>query len=405
MPLFRYKAARNDGTVIDGQLEAADEQRAAQVLQAQGHVPIQIDSAVGQAASGVTRQVRRSSKANAATIDFFTLELATLLRAGLPLAQALETLTGLADSPAMAELAESVNTLVRDGQSLSNALEQTHPGFDAFYCNMVRAGESSGALDLALERLAEFRASRRELRNSLISALIYPVILLVMALIAVAVLLAFVVPQFTQMFADAGRELPLLTRIVAGAGEIVTNYWWLIIAVIGGSIWWAIRDWRTPTGRLRWDRWLINAILVGPLVRKLNAARFARTLATLLDNGVHLMPALGIAKEIVGNSVMAQGLDVVAERVREGAGLSAPLAETEVLPPLATQLIRLGESSGKLEMMLTQVADIYERDVQNSMKRLLTLAEPVIIIMIALLVTVIILSVVLMILESNNLAF
>ncbi len=206
MPLFRYKAARNDGTVIDGQLEAADEQRAAQVLQAQGHVPIQIDSAVGQAASGVTSQVRRSSKANAATIDFFTLELATLLRAGLPLAQALETLTGLADSPAMAELAESVNTLVRDGQSLSNALEQTHPGFDAFYCNMVRAGESSGALDLALERLAEFRASRRELRNSLISALIYPVILLVMALIAVAVLLAFVVPQFTQMFADAGRD-------------------------------------------------------------------------------------------------------------------------------------------------------------------------------------------------------
>lgn len=406
MPLFHYKAARNDGTVIDGQLEAIDEQRAAQALQAQGHIPIQIASSRADAAAGTfTQRIHKRSKANAATIDFFTLELATLLRAGLPLAQALETLTGLADSPAMAELAESVNKAVRDGQSLSSALEQTHPGFDAFYCNMVRAGESSGALDLALDRLAEFRASRRELRNSLISALIYPAILLVMALAAVAVLLAFVVPQFTQMFADAGRELPLLTRIVAGAGEIVTHYWWLILGLIGGGTWWIIHDWRTPSGRLRWDRWLLKAILVGTLIHKLNTARFARTLATLLENGVHLMPALGIAKEIVGNSVMAQKLDRVTERVREGAGLSTPLVETEVLPPLATQLIRLGEGAGKLEMMLIQVADIYERDVQNSMKRLLTLAEPVIIITIALLVTVIILSVVLMILESNNLVF
>jgi general secretion pathway protein F len=406
MPRFRYRAARQDGELIEGEIEAADREGAARRLQLDGNVPIQIDAAGVQAvkarSAGDGRRARRTSSAD---IDLFTLELATLLRAGLSLAQALDTLSALIDNPAMAQIAAAVNNEVRAGKALSSALEQADPGFDRFYCNMVRAGESSGALDIALERLAEFRANRRELRQALTSALIYPAILLGLALVAVAVLLAFVVPQFTELFAEAGRELPLLTRIVAGAGDLVTHWWWLILLLLAAAAWWLRRDWSNPAGRARWDARLIRLPLIGGLIRKLQTARFTRTLSTLLLNGVNLLPALEIAKEIVGNAVMAQALGNVTRRVREGEGLAKPLADAEVLPALATQLIRLGETSGKLEPLMAQVADIYERDVQTALKRLLTLAEPVIIITIALLVTVIILSVVLMILESNNLAF
>jgi general secretion pathway protein F len=406
MPVFRYKAAAGDGRVIEGRIEASDREGAARSLQGQGKIPIQIDSHdLESTVAAIAPRRSRSRRVRSADIDLFTLELATLLRAGLALGQALDTLTGLADSPAMSGLADKVNTAVRHGKPLSAALEAADPGFDRFYCNMVRAGESSGALDTTLERLADFRANRRELRQAITSALLYPSILLVLALVAVAVLLAFVVPQFSQLFADSGREMPLLTRIVAGAGELLTNWWWLMLLAIAGMAWWLRRDWADPAGRVRWDGRLLRLPLVGPLNQKLQTARFSRTLSTLLASGTHLLPALDISREIVGNAVMTRALGQVAQRVREGEGLATPLAEARILPVLATQLIRLGETSGKLEQLLAKVADIYERDVQTALKRMLTLAEPVIIITIALLVTVIILSVVLMILESNNLAF
>jgi len=406
MPTYRYKAARGDGQVVEGKMEAHDRDGVVRSLQAQGNIPIQIESAV-PASPGAphARAGWRPSQSASTTVDFFTLGLSTLLRAGLPLTQALDTLSELVEDPTLAEMIQSINKAVRGGQSFSDALEQSNAGFDRFYCNMVRAGESSGALDLALERLASFRANRRELRQSLISALIYPAILLIMAIVAVAVLLAFVVPQFTQMFADAGRDLPLLTRIVSGAGELVTRWWWLILLSLGALVWWLRNDWESPDGRARWDARLLQMPMVGSLISKLATARFARTLSSLLENGVHLVPALDIARQIVGNVVIAQALSLTAQRVREGMGLAAPLAESQAFPALATQLIRVGESSGRLEMMLSQVADIYEREVQTSLKRLLTLAEPIIIITIALVITVIILSVVLMILESNDLAF
>jgi general secretion pathway protein F len=270
---------------------------------------------------------------------------------------------------------------------------------------MVRAGESGGALAVALERLADFRQRRRETSQAIVSALLYPSILLVLALVAVAVLLAFVVPQFTQMFADVGRELPLLTRIVAGAGQLVSQWWWLILMLLGAAVYALHRDWQSPSGRARWDAWLLRRWLVGALLRKLETGRFARTLATLLDNGVSLVPALDIAREIVGNRVLAGVIEQATRRVREGSGLADALGVSRELPPLAVKLIGVGEQSGELGQMLRQVADIYERDVQIAMKRLFTLAEPVIIITIALLITVIILSVVLVIIESNNLVF
>jgi general secretion pathway protein F len=404
--LFRYTAVGNDGESVSGTLEAGDSGRAARILQAKALLPLNIDPADAVATTeSATTARRRWRGGRSATVDLFTLELTTLLDAGLPLAQALDTLAELSDDESLARLARTINKAVRHGRPLSEALKASDGGFDDFYCNMVRAGESSGALDLALARLSAFRNARRELRQSLVSALIYPSILLVLAIVAVMILLAFVVPQFTVMFADAGRELPLLTRLVAGTGELLTRWWWAILLTLGGTGWWLYQDWSTPAGRARWDAWLLRLPLVGDLLRTINTARFTRTLASLLENGINLVPALEIAREIVANTVLSKALGQVVRRVREGEGLSAPLADTGQFPPLATQLIRVGESSGRLERMLAQVAGIYERDVQTTLKRFLTLAEPAIILGVAVLVTVIILSVVLMILESNSLAF
>jgi len=270
---------------------------------------------------------------------------------------------------------------------------------------MVRAGEASGALDLALERLAEFKGRARELKDSVVSALFYPAILIVLAIVAVAIMLAFVVPRFTEMFAEAGRQLPLLTRMVVGVGSAVEHWWWLMLAAIAGFVFWVRRELRDPVSLERWHAQVLRLPIAGTLTGKIEAGRFTRTLGTLLRNGVSLPAAIDIAREIVNNRVIARGLAQVAMRVRQGERLSHALTEAAVFPALTTQLLKVGEETGHLERMLEQLAEIYEREVRTDIQRALTLGEPVIILVIAGFITVIILSIVLAVIETNNLAF
>lgn len=407
MPIFSYKAARADGEVIEGQLEAGNARAVAQHLQADGQVPIQVVEFQGKTTDTGPRLTlrRESTRINARDIELFTLQLSTLLKAGLSLGQALDTLHGLLEKPVLADMVNDINQSIRRGDTLSDALSRAHPLFDRFYLNMVRAGENSGTLDLALESLAGFKAKAREMRESLTSALIYPSLLMVLALVAIAIMLGFVVPSFTEMFDEAGQQMPLLTRIVAGTGEFIGQWWWAILIVIAASVWAIRQNWQQPEGIERRDHRLLKLPIVGSLLLKVETARFTRTLSTLLGNGVTLLVAMDIAKETVGNRIVAQALERIAGRVRQGEGLSKPLSESKTFPSLATQLIRVGEQSGELESMLTQVANIYENEVDSGLKRLLSLIEPAIIILIALFVTVIILSIVLLILASQDIAF
>lgn len=409
MPWFDYTAARADGELVQGRLEAVDRQALARRLQTEGHTPLRIQeegghTGVGSAAPalGIGLGGRRLGSRD---VDYLTLELATLLRAGLPLDKSLDTMGRLADRPALQALIADMGRDIRAGLSLSQAMERQGTVFDRFFLNMVRAGEATGALDMALERLAEFRARARELRESIVSALLYPSILVVMAIVAVAVMLAFVVPRFTEMFLDAGRELPLLTQIVVATGQFVEQWWWAMGLAVAALVLWLRRAARDPVRREAWDARILRLPLAGTLVTKIEAGRFTRTLATLLGNGVSLLTAMDIAKEIVGNRVIARGLAEAAVKVRQGEGLSRPLMEADVFPPLTTQLLKVGEETGRLEQMLQQLADIYEREVRAGVARMLTLAEPVIILVIAGFITVIILSIVLAVIETNNLAF
>ena len=406
MPVFEYKAATNSGDVVQGEMEAASQDAVIRRLQAEGHIPIRAEeitrSAPGETPSAFTFQRRRPGRAD---VNVFTIELATLLQAGLPLDKALEMLVTIADKSPFREVLEKLLTQVRGGASLSAALESHGRLFSRFYRNMVKAGEASGALDAALARLAEFMERSRELRDSVLSALLYPIVLVVVGILSMAVILGLVIPKISQMFAEAGQQLPWFTRVVVAAGGLVENYWWLMALGIVGIYIFMRRQYADPVGRSRWDGRLLRLPLVGALIARLEAARFTRTLGTLLGNGVPLLDAIAIAKEVVANQVIADGIRRVTEQVRQGEGLARPLTEARVFPPLAGHLMQVGEESGNLEAMLMQLAQIYEREVQSALRRLMAVLEPILILGLAVVIAAIILSVVMAILSINNLAF
>jgi general secretion pathway protein F len=311
----------------------------------------------------------------------------------------------IAEKSPFREVLEKLLAQVRGGASLSAALESHGRLFSPFYRNMVKAGEASGALDVALARLAEFMERSRELRDSVLSALLYPVVLVVVGILSMAVILGMVIPKISQMFAEAGQQLPWFTRLVVSAGSFVENYWWLMALAAVGLYVFMRRQYAQTASRLRWDGRLLRLPLVGALIARLEAARFTRTLGTLLGNGVPLLDAIAIAKEVVANQVIAEGIRRVSEQVRRGEGLARPLTEARVFPPLAGHLMQVGEESGNLEAMLMQLAQIYEREVQSALRRLMAVLEPALILGLAVVIAAIILSVVMAILSINNLAF
>lgn len=405
MPLFQYKAASNTGDVVEGEMEAASQEVVIRHLQSQGHIPIRAEKVTRAAVaekptvSGLFR--RRAGRAD---VDVFTIELATLLRAGLPLDKALEMLVAIAERPAFRGVLEQLLEDVRGGAFLSAALEPHGRLFSRFYRNMVKAGEASGALDAALERLAAFMERSRELRDSILAALLYPVVLVVVGVLSLVVILGVVIPKISEMFAEAGQRLPWFTQAVVATGSFVETYWWAITLACVGIYLFVRRQYAHPAGRLRWDARLLRLPLVGSLVARLEAARFTRTLGTLLGNGVPLLDAIAIAKEVVANQVIAEGIRRVSERVRQGEGLARPLTESRVFPPLAGHLMQVGEESGNLEAMLVQLAQIYEREVQSALRRLMAVLEPALILGLAVIIATIILSIVVAIFSINDLA-
>ncbi len=411
MPVYRYRAVNPAGEVATGELDAANESEIVDRLRDQGLMPMQIAHAAGAVAAaaqplakdGRKRRLFESKTVTRDQLLSLTRELATLLRAGLPLDRALELLIGLSPTPAVATLLQGVRDDVRGGKALSQALATRPEVFSRFYVNIVRAGEAGGALGVVLQRLADTMERNKELRESVKSALIYPVILIFVAVVSVALLLVWVVPQFETTFAQAGRALPLATQVVVAVGKFMRGWWW---AVAGGAflaIVWFRRRGRNPAVRLARDRRLLELPLVGDLVAKIETARFGRTLATLLANGVTLLAGITIVKETMTNTVLANALDRVTAKLREGKGFGRPLAETGLYPKLATQMIMVGEESGRLEEMLGRVADVYDREVQMAVKRFLAVLEPVLILGLAVLIGGIVFSILLGVMGMSEL--
>jgi general secretion pathway protein F len=401
---FQYKAAARSGELASGHLQALSLTDAVSQLQDQGYVPIQVRAAAEAApAPRSPRWQWKRHRIRTNDLTAFTQALATLLAAGIPLDRTLGALATTCGNPALREVVEDVQARVREGTGLANALAAHPRVFPQLYLSLVRAGEASGALESVLERLAGHLERAQEVRETITSAMIYPVVLVLVAVSAVLLLLAYVVPQFAQLFADVGEALPLSTRIVVASGELVRDYGvYLALAVAGGIglFWTALKR---PKWRRRLDALLLRAPLLGELLGRISTARFSATLATLLGNGVGLLEGLRIARAVVTNSVLDQRLVRVTERVQEGSRLADALEEQAAAPALAVQMIRVGEESGELEAMLQRVAGVYERELQVGLKRLLAVLEPVLILGLGLVVGGIVLSILVAILGVNEL--
>jgi len=405
VPLYRYKAVSPTGDAQEGEMECIGQSAVVERLQGMGLIPIRVEESAPSAGDGSAgKSLFRKNRVSQADIAIFTQEIATLLRAGLPLDRSLGILIGMSTNPLVLHLLTQVREDVRGGAALSAAMEAQTGVFSRFYLNMIRAGEAGGALDVVLQRLSEFMERSKELRETVKSALIYPAILVGVAVLSVAVLLVWVVPQFTQMFEESGKALPLPTQIVIAAGDTVQGYWWAIILGAIGIYSWFSRQLQQPESRYRWDKRFLALPLAGDLVAKLEVARFARTLGTLIGNGVTLLTALSITRETLSNTVMAEGLGAVATQLKEGRGLGKPLMETGLFPKLAVHMVMVGEETGKLQEMLIRIADVYDREVQNAVKRMLALMEPALILGLGLVIGGIIMSVLVAILSVNDLA-
>ncbi|AUB79526.1 type II secretion system F family protein [Candidatus Thiodictyon syntrophicum] len=400
MPKYFYKAVKLDGEAVEGELEAADEAAVISALQAQGLLPLETRSAGGlRARLGRTRRRRLNQK----EIGILTRELATLIEAGLTLDRSLQVLIELTPEGHLVRVLSDLQDRVRGGATFSSALEAQEGQFPRLYINMVKAGEAGGALDQVLDRLADYLERTAELRQTVTSALVYPSILLFVAFTSVILLLVFVVPQFTALFQDMGAALPLSTRIVVGAGDLFRNYWWAMLAAVA-LIALVLERWmQDEQVRDRLDHRILGLPLFGDLIWKMETARLAHTLATLLKNGLPLLSALTLAKEVVSNRKISHLLDEAGEDLKHGRGLAGPLVRLKALPDLALQMIRVGEESGALDAMLAKVANIYDRETRNSVQSMLTLLEPVLIIGLGVVVAGIIISILMAILGANEL--
>ena len=404
MPGFQYKAVNADGEVVQGTLVGNDRKQVVEQLHALGQTPIRIDEAAVPVSSGRKRRGRKR-RLSEEQISNATRELSTLLRAGLPLDRALGVLISLSEGEPIAELLVNVRKEVNGGATLADAIESQGGAFDRFYINLLRAGEAGGALEVVLERLAEHMQQSKEVRDAMMSALIYPVILIVVAVSSIFILLGYVVPQFTELFEDVGQVLPLPTRITIAVGEGLQSYGWVALLVVVAGGWVIRRQLEDPRGRRRWHARFLKLPFAGAIITRVEVARFARTLGTLLHNGVPLLKALSIVKDSIGNQVIADGIERVSGSLKQGQSLAEPLAEAALFPPFAIHMIRVGEESGRLEELLLQVASIYDRETQVTIKRTLALLEPLLILVLGIVIAAVIISILMAILGINQLVF
>ncbi len=404
MPTFHYKSVAESGEVVEGQLEASDQTAAIARLQRLGHVPLKIDSGAGGLSLDFLKQ-DVSFRRGLGTRDITTVtrQVATLLGAGLPLDRALDILVEMAEQAPQRRLIGKVVEEVRGGATLADALDKQEETFPVYYRSMVRAGEAGATLESVLGRLADFMERSQAMRAQVRSSLIYPTILLVFAGLSLAVMLTVVVPTFKPLLDDAGTELPISTQIVIAAGDVFQAYWWLMLLGAVAAFFGLRAALAQPATRLWCHRHLLRLPLAGQLWVKIDVARFARTLSTLLSNGVVLLSALALTRDVLSNAALADALGRIEPDVKAGRGLAEPLAESGLFPILAIQLLRVGEESGHLEEMLAKLAEIYDADTATTIQRLLALLVPMLTLGLGLLIAFIIASILMALFSINEL--
>jgi general secretion pathway protein F len=403
MTAFDYLALDDGGRTLTGVIRAPDEAGARRTLERRRHTPVRWAPAPPRAtAAGSPARgggVRLASK----DLALVTRQLATLI-AVAPLEEALRTLALQAEKPKVKRVLADTHAVVLEGFRLSDAMTRQGRAFPPLYRAMVAAGESSGSLPEILERLADLQEREQQVRAKVTTALVYPAMLALVAVVVVIALMTFVVPKVVDQFADMGQTLPLLTRIVILISDLMRNAGWLILLALAAGAAAFAQGLTRPAFRLKVDRAILRLPLVGRLVRDLNAARLARTLATMTASGLPVLEGLIITARTVENRVLRGAIEDMAASITEGGSLSAAMRRTEVFPPILIYMAQSGENSGRLEVMLSRAADYLQREFDTFTAVALSLLEPAIIILMGGVVATIVLSILLPILQINNLA-
>jgi general secretion pathway protein F len=390
MPVFEYTGLTEAGKNVRGIRDAESSKVLRQVLRKDGVYLTEARAAeagavMGEQKTGLAREVDIGamlgfSGVSSQDLAIATRQLATLISAGIPLIDALTALVDQIEQPRLKRIMGAVKQKVNEGASLADSLGEHPKVFSALYVNMIRAGESSGALDVVLVRLADLTESQAQLRNKIIGAMLYPAIMVVVGIAIVGILFVVVIPKVTKIFDDMNVALPWTTRILIGVSSFARDYWYLTLVFLVALVFGTRRFVRTARGRAWWDRTQLQAPIFGPLIRMLALSRFAKTLATLLASGVPLLTAMDIVRNIVSNTLLAGVIDNARDAIREGESIAAPLKRSGQFPPLVYHMIAIGERSGQLEEMLQNVAKSYEAQVEMRVGALTSLLEPVMIV-------------------------
>ncbi len=401
---FRYRGTDTHGKRVAGQIDATSREEAVRRLRQSAIVPIELTAgAAGEGASSPAGTVQRTAKTRAA-ITRAIGELAVLINAGIALERAMALmLDSVEDAALRAELGR-MQQAVKEGATLSRTMAQRPALFPPMAAAMAEAGEADGKLGAALERLADALQRDDDLRSMIVTAMIYPIILVVLSVAVIAMMLLFVVPQFESLFAGAEDRLPAASVLVMQASQALRGGWWWMLLVLGGVTLAARQVLRAPQARAARDRWVLTVPQIGSLVRSAETARFARTLGVLVEGGVPLPSATLLAGRAIGNSHMAAAVRAVASGMKEGAGLTAPLAAAEIFPKKAIGFFRTGEEASELGPMLIRLADVLDRDLKIQLQRLVGLLTPAITVILGAVVATIIAAIMAAILGFNDLA-
>lgn len=401
--LYTYQATDMSGRLIKGSLEARDENTLVAKLREMGYYPISVETP-GAEKSAVRRfsLIRASRRISGRDVLRLTNELSSLLEAGLPLDRSLSVLAEIETNEAFKLLILEIVKGIREGSTFAGCLEKHTGVFSEIYISTVSAGEAGGSLEAALERTGKFMEQAQKLKDDITSALLYPLLLTVVGGSAVLVMVLFVIPKFSIIFEDMGGVMPLPTRMLLAASEGLVSYWWAALLFFAAVFFEVKRRAKTAAGRLSIDRLKLKTPVMGPIFRKAVVSRFARTLGTLLQGGLPILDALRIAVNTMGSRSMSLGMEPVVEGVRRGRGIALPLKEAGSFPPLAVQMLTVGEETGRLDEMLIRLADNYDRDIATAIKRGLALLEPAIILVMALVVGFIVISLLLAIFSMND---
>jgi len=407
MPVFEYKALDVKGKTTSGIIDADSAVAARQKLRSGGIFPVSVmkvdDDPPTKKESGTSPMWRPFKRVRAYEVSMMTRQLSTLVGAGFPLVSAIDALIPSTKSHALKKYLARIKDSIVEGNSFARALS-LYPGiFPPLYINMIRAGETSGTLEIVLERLAEITEKQQALKNKIQSALVYPILMLFIGSGVLFFLLVYIVPSITSIFADMNQVLPAPTRLLIAISNIFKSYWWGILIVISAAALAIHRAKKTEKGRYLFDKILLFMPGLNLLTKKLSIARFSRTLGSLLENGVSMLPALEIAKNTAENVLISDNVEEATEEVGKGQPLATALAAKNIFPLLSIQMIQVGEQSGKLEEMLIKVADVFENEVESSVMRMTTMLEPLMILVMGVIVGFIVLSICLPIFEMNQL--